>query len=661
MKENIKEEIEKLRKIINQANFLYHTLDKPEISDYEYDMYLSRLVKLEEENPEFKTNDSPTNKVGGEVLSGFLKVEHEKPMMSLSNVFTLGEILKFINDIKEKVSNSDFIFEEKLDGLAISIIYKNGEFFRAITRGDGLVGEDVSNNVKTIKTIPLSLSKNINITVRGEIFMPYKSFEKTNIERKNEGLELFANPRNATAGTIRQLDSKVVARRNLDSFIYTIVDYDKFNIKTQVEVLNFLTELGFNTNKNYKMLSKSKSIDEIISYFSECKKENKFQTDGIVIKLDNLKEGEKLGYTAKYPKSQTAYKFPPVMKLTKLKDIIMQVGRLGVVTPVADLEPVLLEGSVISKATLHNFSYIKEKDIRIGDYVYIFKAGEIIPKVFGVEIKKRENNLSKFVEPSNCPKCNTLLEKEEDGIISYCPNSNCPSKKIGYFTYFCSRPVMNIEGLSDKQISILIDNNLLTDVKSLYNLENMSDKIKQIRGFADKKLSNIFNSIKKSKERPFSKLFASFGIKNVGLKTSEIITSNLKNIDNIINASISTLTNIYEIGEEIARSIYEFFKSDKNLELVKFYKENGFNLEYNNLKSEKLKNYIFAITGTFQNYKRDDIKDDIIKYGGEYSSSISKKTTHLICGDSPGSKLEKAKENNIKIITEKEYEELKNE
>ena len=661
MKENIKEEIEKLRKIINQANFLYHTLDKPEISDYEYDMYLSRLVKLEEENPEFKTNDSPTNKVGGEVLSGFLKVEHEKPMMSLSNVFTLGEILKFINDIKEKVSNSDFIFEEKLDGLAISIIYKNGEFFRAITRGYGLVGEDVSNNVKTIKTIPLSLSKNINITVRGEIFMPYKSFEKTNIERKNEGLELFANPRNATAGTIRQLDSKVVARRNLDSFIYTIVDYDKFGIKTQVEALNFLTELGFNTNKNYKMLSKSKSVDEIISYFSECKKENKFQTDGIVIKLDNLKEGEKLGYTAKYPKSQTAYKFPPVMKLTKLKDIIMQVGRLGVVTPVADLEPVLLEGSVISKATLHNFSYIKEKDIRIGDYVYIFKAGEIIPKVFGVEIKKRENNLSEFVEPNNCPKCNTLLEKEEDGIIAYCPNSNCPSKKIGYFTYFCSRPVMNIEGLSDKQISILIDNNLLTDVKSLYNLENMSDKIKQIRGFADKKLSNIFNSIKKSKERPFSKLFASFGIKNVGLKTSEIITSNLKNIDNVINASISTLTNIYEIGEEIARSIYEFFKSDKNLELVKFYKENGFNLEYNNLKNEKLKNYIFAITGTFQNYKRDDIKDDIIKYGGEYSSSISKKTTHLICGDSPGSKLEKAKENNIKIITEKEYEYLKNE
>ena len=624
-------------------------------------MYLSRLVKLEEENPEFKTKDSPTNKVGGEVLSGFLKVEHEKPMMSLSNVFTSSEILKFINDIKEKVSNSDFIFEEKLDGLAISIIYKNGEFFRAITRGDGLVGEDVSNNVKTIKTIPLSLSKNINITVRGEIFMPYKSFEKTNIERKNEGLELFANPRNATAGTIRQLDSKVVVRRNLDSFIYTIVDYDKFGIKTQVEALNFLTELGFNTNKNYKMLSKSKSVDEIISYFSECKKENKFQTDGIVIKLDNLKEGEKLGYTAKYPKSQTAYKFPPVMKLTKLKDIIMQVGRLGVVTPVADLEPVLLEGSVISKATLHNFSYIKEKDIRIGDYVYIFKAGEIIPKVFGVEIRKRENNLSEFVEPNNCPKCNTLLEKEEDGIIAYCLNSNCPSKKIGYFTYFCSRPVMNIEGLSDKQISILIDNNLLTDVKSLYNLENMTNKIKQIRGFADKKLSNIFNSIKKSKERPFSKLFASFGIKNVGLKTSEIITSNLKNIDNIINASISTLTNIYEIGEEIARSIYEFFKSDKNLELVKFYKENGFNLEYNNLKNEKLKNYIFAITGTFQNYKRDDIKDDIIKYGGEYSSSISKKTTHLICGDSPGSKLEKAKENNIKIITEKEYEYLKNE
>lgn len=667
IKEEIKKRIESLVAQINEADYNYHQLDNPIISDYEYDMLLKELRELEEIYPEYKLADSPTSKIGSSVSSSFKKVKHLIPMMSLSNQFSIDELSKFCGDITNKLGKIDFIFEEKLDGLAISIEYRMGKLYQAITRGDGTVGEDVTNNILLIKKIPHNLKSNFNLQVRGEIFMNYSDFEEINNSRASQGLDLFANPRNATAGIIRQIaknNDKDITRINslaiLNCNLYTLINYEDFGLTTQEEVLSFLTKEGLPTNPHY-LVRNELDLNNIINTFNDYKKDNNYPTDGVVIKVNDIKKAISLGYTAKFPKGQTAFKFKPNFALTKLEEITCQVGRTGVVTPVANFTPILLDGSTIKRATLHNFLYIKEKDIREGDYIYIYKAGEIIPKVDRVELSKRTPNLSKYTPITKCPVCDTKLLTSDTGTITYCPNKHCMAKIKNILTYFASRPAMNIMGLGEKIVSTLVDNDLLTNIISIYTLKNKVQEIKQLRSFDDLKINNLLREIEESKNKPFKNIITALGIKNVGAKTSDIITRYFKNIDNLMKASIDELALINEVGPEIARSIYEYFQNEDNLLLINFFKNNGFNLEITKNANNTLAGYYFLISGTLDKYDRDQIKDDILNNGGQYSASLTKATTHLLIGNNPSNgKVEKAKAKNVVIITEEEYENLKN-
>ena len=667
-KDELKKRIEYLRDKILKADYAYHTLDNPTISDYEYDMLLNELKKIESENPEFITSDSPTQKVGSSIKSGFKKVAHKVPMMSLSNQFSTEELNKFIADIIDKLGPTEFIFEEKLDGLAISIEYIDGKLNQALTRGDGLVGEDVTTNILEIDKIPHTLSKPISLIVRGEIFMNYQDFETLNNLRVNQGLELFANPRNATAGTIRQIvkeankdQLRIASLKKLSCNLYTLINYEHFNLTDQSEVLTFLESLGLPTNKHYLLYTNNSTLDDVINTFNQFKETNNYPTDGIVIKVNNLKKGISLGYTSKFPKGQTAYKFAPNFALTKLVNITCQVGRLGSITPVANFEPVILDGSTISRATLHNFAYIKEKDIREGDYIYIYKAGEIIPKVDRVEFSKRVANLDIYKPITHCPICNEQLESNDSGILTFCPNSRCMAKIKNILTYFASRSAMNIMGLGEKIVSVLVDNNLLTNIASIYNLKNKVSDLEQLEGFKDLKINNLLREIEESKKRPFKNIITALGIKNVGSKTSDIITRHFKNIDALASASVEELSLINEVGPEIAQSIYEYFRNTENMNLISFLKQNNFNLTVDEITNTNLNGYYFLISGTLLNYDRDQIKDDILNNGGQYSSSLTKATTHLLVGKNPSaSKVNKAQSQGVKIITEEEYEQLKN-
>ncbi|VEU79581.1 NAD-dependent DNA ligase LigA [Haploplasma axanthum] len=650
----ISKRINELIEVINKANYEYHTLDKPTISDYDYDMYLKELIELEEQNPELKRTDSPTGKIGGIILDSFNKVTHDVPMMSLSNVFNSDDVRNFYERIKKEIKSFSLTTELKIDGLAVSLKYVNGVYTSAATRGNGLIGEDITENVRTIKSLPLKLSEPLTIEVRGEIFMPQKSFHKVNEERIKNDEPLFANPRNAAAGTIRQLDSRVVAKRGLDIFLYTLVDAKKY-VNTQSQVLEYLGRLGFKVNPYFHV---NENIDELINKISEYDKIRKtlaYDTDGVVIKVNEINYYDEIGVTAKSPKWATAYKFAPEEEETLLKDITFQVGRTGVITPVAELEPVLISGSMVSRATLHNEDYIINKDIRKNDYVFVRKAGEIIPEVVRVNLDKRTNNIP-FKMIDNCPVCNSKIERKQGEADYYCMNLDCPARNLNSIIHFASRVAMDIDGLGEKVVEIFNNLGFLNSITDIYKLKNYYEELINIEGFGKKSVDKLLEGIEKSKKIEANRLLFALGIKNVGAKVATILLNNFGSINNLFLATIDEMENINEIGSVIAKSVYEYFHNESNIIVLNELKDYGLNFEYKKLEiiEHEFNGKVFVLTGTLEHYSRDEMKELLEKHGAKVTNSVSKKTDYLVAGSDAGSKLEKAKELKITILSENE-------
>ncbi len=653
---DIKQRILELTKIINQANYDYHTMDAPTISDQNYDQYLKELVLLESKYPEYKEPDSPTEKIGGIVLSGFDKATHRVPMMSLSNVFNFEELNQFDERIRKAVTDYTFVTELKIDGLAVSLIYEKGLFVRAATRGNGVIGEDVTNNVQTIKSLPLKLSEPIDIEVRGEIYMPHKSFNRLNEQRLSNDEALFANPRNAAAGTIRQLDSKVVASRSLDIFVYTIVGAEKY-VNTQIDALKYLVKLGFKANQNYKSISDVKGLETQIDEYDKLRKKLHYDTDGVVIKVNEFDLYSTIGYTSKFPKWATAYKFQAEQVETILKDITFQIGRTGVITPVAELEPVLVSGSTVARATLHNEDYILAKDIRIGDTVLVHKAGEIIPEVIEVVLSKRTSLQVPFKMIEVCPVCGHEVIRKDGDADHYCMNPSCSGKNINTLIHFSSRVAMDIDTLGEKVVETFHALGYLNTISDIYALKNFSDELKELPGFGEKKVKNLLGAIENSKKQSFDKLIFGLGIKHVGAKVAKILIKNYPTMDDLKNATIEELNSIPDIGEMIAQSIVRYFSDEQNLALIGALKSYGVNMAYE--KGEQIKhpfnNKTIVLTGKLQIFTRDQASDLIEKLGGKVSSSVSSKTDFVVYGEDAGSKLKKANELGVKVVDEETF------
>ncbi len=649
------ERMKELVQILNEANYNYYVLDNPTITDQEFDNYMRELINLEAKYPEFKQSDSPTQRVGGEVVSSFNKVYHEKPMLSLSNVFNEDEIRDFDERLKRENIKPEYVCELKIDGLSVSLLYEKGILKRAATRGDGVVGEDITHNAKTIKDIPLRINEPIDIEVRGEIYMTKKSLLELNEKRIERGVEPLANARNAAAGSVRQLDSKVAASRNLSCFIYHLPNPEDYNIKTHFEALEFMRKLGFVVSDNNRKVKDINELLKFIEYWTIERPNLPYDIDGVVIKLNDLKDQQKAGYTAKYPKWATAYKFPAELVLTKLKDIKMTVGRTGQVTPNAILEPVFLMGSVISKATLHNEDYIKMKDIRIGDTVAIRKAGDVIPRVEKVILDRRTGKEKPFEVPKVCPICGSMLIKKDAAY--YCENPDCDKKTIEKLIHFASRDAMNIEGFGDAIVEDFYNMGYLKDIPDFYNLEKSKEQLMELEGFGLKSIENLLDAAKKSKENSLEKLLFGLGIRHVGAKGAKVLAKHFKTMDNLLEASYEDLVNIPDVGDIIAKSIVDYFLDYKNKEMINKLKEYNLNMEY--LGNEKVNLNIsgktFVLTGALESITRDQAEEMIENAGGKTSSSVSKKTYAVIVGSDPGSKYTKAKELNIPIWSEQEF------
>ena len=651
----MKEKYNKLIDIINEADYNYHTLDNPTITDQEYDSYLRELFEIEESHPELIRADSPTKRAGGEILSGFNKVTHKIPMLSLSDVFNYDEIREFDERIKKENIKPEYVCEQKIDGLSVSLIYENGILKSGATRGNGVVGEDITHNVKTIKTIPLKINEPIDIEVRGEIYMSKKVFNKINEEREKQGLPVFQNTRNLAAGSIRQLDSKVAAKRHLDCFIYHLPNPEDYGIKTHYEALEFMKKLGFKTNLNNKIFNDIEKLIDYISYEKELRPKLAYDIDGLVIKLNNISDQFKMGYTAKYPKWATAYKFPAEEVLTKLNDVIFTVGRTGQITPNAVLEPVLVAGSRVGRATLHNISYINEKDLRIGDIVSIRKAGDVIPEVVGPIVSRRDGTEKKVEMIENCPICNSKLEQTNSKIDYFCPNTKCPARHIEGLIHFCSREAMNIEGLGERIIEDFYNSGLIKNIIDIFELKKHKDDLILLEGFGNKSVDNLIKAIENSKKNSLEFLLMGLGIPGIGIKSAKILAYNYGNIDNIINSTIDDLKSIKDIGEILANNVTNFFNNENNLEIINKLKQLNVNMnvikeEYENNKY--FTNKKFVITGTLENIKRNDLKKVIEKYNGNVSESVSSKTDVVIVGKNPGSKYDKALQLHIEIWDE---------
>ena len=655
---DIKNRIKELTDIINKASMEYYVNDNPSITDQEYDDYYRELLSLEEKYPEYKQKDSPTNKVGGQVVDKFEKVTHKSPMLSFDDIFNEDEIKAFDERIRKTCPNATYTLEPKMDGLSGSLIYEKGVLVRAATRGDGIIGEDITHNVKTIKSVPLKLNKEIDIEVRGEIYMSKKSFEKCNEERKQNNEPLFANPRNAAAGSVRQLDSRVAAKRGLDYMAYFIPNPGEYGIKTQSESLKFLKELGFLTN--YKLNGIANNTDEIISYtesLGEKRDDLPFEIDGVVIKVNNLEDEEKLGFTQRVPRWGIAYKFPAQEVLTKLKEIKFTVGRTGKITPNAIFDPVHVQGSIVSKATLHNEDYCIDKDIRVGDVISIRKAGDVIPEVVEVKKERRTGDETPFKMIDKCPMCESILVKEDANY--FCKNPNCPARKIESLIHFASRDTMNIDGLGERIIEDFYNMGFIKDVSDIYRLDNHKEDLMELEGFGQKSITNLLTSIQNSKSNSLEKVLFALGIRHVGKKTAKILAKRYKTIENLINASEEELTNINDIGEIIAKSIKEYFSKEENLKLIDELKELGLNFTYKSTSvNDALDGMTFVLTGTLENYKREELTKILEDKGAKVTNSVTKKTTGVIVGDKPGSKYDKALKLGVKIYEEKDIEEL---
>jgi len=656
----MEERMEELIKIVNEADYNYHTLDNPTITDQEYDKYLRELLEIEEEHPEWIREYSPTQHAGGKIIDEFQKVNHKIPMMSLSDVFSESEVIAFDERIKKEGINPQYMCELKIDGLSVSILYEKGQLVRAATRGDGITGEDITHNVKTIKVIPLKLNEEVDIEVRGEIFMNKKTLEELNKKRKEKNEPLLQNCRNAAAGSIRQLDSKVAAERKLDNFIYHLPNPLDYGLKTHAEAMEYMKKLGFKINPNNRLVN---NIQEVIEYIEEKGKERKslpYDIDGIVIKVNSIEQQQSLGNTAKYPKWATAYKFPAEEVLTKLQDIIFTVGRTGVITPNAVLDPVIVAGSTISRATLHNEDYVKNKDLKIGDIVSIRKAGDVIPEVVEVKKERRTGQEKEFKMIDTCPMCGTKLVKSESNIDHFCPNEHCPARKIESLIHFTSRDAMNIDGLGERIVEDFYNFGFIKSIVDIYFLKNHIKDLIRLEGYGDKSITKLLEAIENSKSNSLEKLIFGLGISHVGAKTAKILASNFHTMDKLKVAKEEDLRKIEDIGDIIAKSVVDYFSNETNLKLLEKLNELGINMEYLGQKIENNPEFFgktFVLTGSLTLYTREEAKEKIELSGGKTSESVSKKTSVVIVGENPGSKYEKAKTLGIPIWTEEEFKE----
>ncbi len=650
-----KKEIEEIILQIEKANYEYYVLDNPTLMDFEYDNLMQRLIVLETQYPEYKTVSSPTNKVGGAILEKFKKVTHDKPMLSLSNAFSPEDLREFDAKVKSVYTDVTYNCELKIDGLSVSLKYENGVLITAATRGNGVIGEDITHNVKTIKSVPLKLNENLTLEARGEIYMPKSSFEELNKIRLDQGDEIFANPRNAAAGSVRQLDSKIAAKRNLDVFMYTLVSDKEFSL--QSEILSYFKTIGLKVNPEYKVC---KDIEEVIAftqYFEENRNNLPYEIDGIVIKVNELRKYDDIGFTAKYPKWAIAYKFKALEVTTKLEAITFQVGRTGNITPVAELQPVFLMGSKISRATLHNEDYIKQRDIKINDMVKLRKAGDVIPEVFGVDFESRDNTVIDFKMIDHCPVCNSLLVRKENEADYYCVNDYCVARVKESLIHFASRVAMNIDTLGDKIIEKLYDEGFIIDIPSIYLLKDKKDQLVQLEGMKEKKVSNFLQAIEDSKNNNLDKLIFGLGIRHSGSKVSKVLASYFKTMDNLMNADFESLVNIEDIGEVIALSVIDYFSDSFNVEMIEKLKEYGINMKYigeDIIEDTEFSNKKIVLTGSME-ITRDDAKKLIERLGGKVIDSVSKKTDILVVGENAGSKLEKAKTLGIRVMNENEF------
>ncbi|MCF6514804.1 NAD-dependent DNA ligase LigA [Lactobacillus sp. S2-2] len=658
-KNEAKKEIDMLIPKLNAWSQEYYENDNPSVEDATYDKYYDQLLKIENKFPELIIDNSPSQKVGGKVNNDFNKVVHDIPMLSLGDVFSVEELKLFLDRLKKSQPLSEqYNCELKIDGLAISLIYKNGKLIQGSTRGNGQIGEDITNNLKTIKSIPKTLNKAIDIEVRGECYMPKSSFLALNEQRQAEGQAPFANPRNAAAGSLRQLDPSVTKKRNLSTFMYNVSNYNDIEADTQSGLLKELTELGFNVNQEFKVADKQTDIDQYINQYQDKRNDLPYEIDGIVIKENQLNLQSLIGNTIKVPKWAIAYKFPPEEVYTLIKDIEWTVGRTGVVTPTAVMNPVQLAGSTVSRASLHNFDYIKKKDIRINDTVKLYKAGDIIPEIESFDPSKRPNDSKKYIIPSECPSCGSDLVHLQDEVALRCINPKCPAQLYEQINHFASRNAMNIDGLGPKIINQLFEKKLVNDVASLYTLK-FEDLI-ELEKFGEKSANNLLGSINDSKNNSLERLIFGLGIRNVGTKAARLIAEHFNNIENIINTNSQEIEEIDSIGHTIAESVFTYFNKETSKELINELRSNDVNLKYLSENNDNIVDNYFnqktvVITGKLIDMKRSEISDWLIKHGANVTSTVSKKTDLLIVGKDAGSKLAKAKELSVTIWNENQF------
>ena len=658
---NVKNRMDELIDLINYHSDKYYNEDSPEISDFEYDNFMKELIKLEQENPALKRVDSPSGRVGGKPLDKFKQVKHKIPMLSLSNAYSEKDLKDFDKRVKESIGNNvEYVVEFKIDGLSVGLTYNDGVFITGATRGNGVIGEDITQNLKTVKTIPLRIDDNEEVVVRGEVYISKDNFEKINKQQEEKGLQLFANPRNLAAGTLRQLDSKLTAKRPLGIFIFNLEHTQNTKFKTHSESLEYLNGLGFKVSPNYKVCINIDEVIDYVKYWTKNRSQLQFEIDGMVIKVNDLAKREKMGHTAKSPRWAIAYKFPAEQKKTKLLDIIVEVGRTGTITPTAILEPVRLAGTTVSRATLHNEDYINEKDIMIGDTVLVQKAGDIIPQVVEVVKEERTGNEVKFKLPDKCPVCFEPTVRLEGEAAVKCINMSCPAQIRRGIIHFASRDAMNIEGLGESIVSLLLDNNIIKDIADLYYIKK--EDLVNLDRMGEKSASNLIDAIEKSKENDLYRLINGLGIKYIGIKGAKVLAKSFGNIDKIINSTEDDLINLEEFGEIMANSVIQFFNEERNIEVIN--KLRAARVNMNSIISDKehiesiFDGMKIVLTGTLPTLKRNDAKEMIEKRGGKATSSVSKSTTFVLAGEEAGSKLAKANELGITVIDESKFLEI---
>ncbi|AYV69259.1 NAD-dependent DNA ligase LigA [Niallia circulans] len=668
MEQNLAEKrVKELHNLLNQYGYEYYVLDNPSVPDSEYDALLNELIQLEEKFPSLKTNDSPSQRIGGEVLDMFSKVQHQKPMLSLGNAFNEADLRDFDRKVRAVIGDDfSYVCELKIDGLAVSLRYENGLFEQGATRGDGTTGEDITANLKTIRSIPLRLNQAVSLEVRGEAFMPKKSFEALNKAKDENGEEPFANPRNAAAGSLRQLDPRIAASRNLDIFLYAIGDAGQTGIQSHSEGLDLLDTLGFKTNKERKRCATIEDVLHYIEGWQEKRPHLPYEIDGIVIKVDNLVHQEQLGTTVKSPRWAIAYKFPAEEVMTKLLSIELNVGRTGVITPTAVLEPVKVAGTTVKRASLHNEDLIREKDIKLGDMVVIKKAGDIIPEVVNVLVEKRTGEEEEFLMPTHCPECESELVRIEGEVALRCINPKCPAQIREGLIHFVSRNAMNIDGLGERVISQLFSEKLIEDVADLYTLQ--FDQLIQLERMGEKSVHNLLEAIEASKQNSLERLLFGLGIRHVGAKAAKTIAMEFKTMDQLMVATKEDLTAINEIGEKMADSIVTFFEQEEVIELITELKTYGVNMEYTGPlpiaveeSDSVFSGKTIVLTGKLEQLSRNEAKEQIELLGGKITGSVSKKTDLVIAGEEAGSKLTKAEQLGIEVWDEERLmAELKN-